>query len=294
MATIHITRGTTSLGTFSEEEVREGLRTGRFTSTDLGWREGMSTWEQLSKFHEFATGAIPPPPPSEARSTITPVAAGPSADTPAPRSGLPWENRQGRPFFSAFIETLQMILSRPALAFTAMKREGGLGDPLIYVLIGGTFGLLVHFFYRFLFISFNIFVDRSDPFTRLGIVGIGWVVLLIFTPVLIVVGVFINAAIVHVCLMLVGGAKQSFETTFRVVCFACGSVYPLLIVPLCGSLVVGIWGLVLYCIGLARAHETDTGRAVLAVLLPLVICCGGVFLLFMLGLLGAASVLSNH
>ena len=30
MATIHITRGTTSQGTFSEEEVREGLRTGRF------------------------------------------------------------------------------------------------------------------------------------------------------------------------------------------------------------------------------------------------------------------------
>src|ERR1700736_3578741 len=88
MATIHITRGTTGLGTFSEEEVREGLRTGRFISTDLGWREGMSTWEQLSKFPEFATGAPPPPPPSEAGSTITPV--GPAADTPAPRSGLPW------------------------------------------------------------------------------------------------------------------------------------------------------------------------------------------------------------
>ena len=39
---IHITRGTTSLGTFSEEEVREGLRTGRFTSSDLGWREAFN------------------------------------------------------------------------------------------------------------------------------------------------------------------------------------------------------------------------------------------------------------
>jgi len=31
--------------------------------------------------------------------------------------------------------------------------------------------------------------------------------------------IFIGAAILHVCLMIVGGAKQPFETTFRVVCF---------------------------------------------------------------------------
>jgi hypothetical protein len=37
----------------------------------------------------------------------------------------------------------------------------------------------------------------------------------------------------------------------------------------------GVWAIVCYCIGLARAHETDTGRAVLAVFLPLIVCCGG-------------------
>jgi hypothetical protein len=68
----------------------------------------------------------------------------------------------------------------------------------------------------------------------------------------------------------------------------------LLIVPVCGSLIVGIWGLVLYCIGLARTHETDTGRAVLAVLLPLILCCGGLFLLIMLGAFGAMTALSHH
>ena len=41
MATIHINRGGTSLGTFSEEDVRAGLRSSRFIGTDLGWREGM-------------------------------------------------------------------------------------------------------------------------------------------------------------------------------------------------------------------------------------------------------------
>ena len=35
MATIHIGRGGDNLGTFSVEEAREGLRTGRFLPTDL-------------------------------------------------------------------------------------------------------------------------------------------------------------------------------------------------------------------------------------------------------------------
>ena len=45
---------------------------------------------------------------------------------------------------------------------------------------------------------------------------------------------------------------------------------------------------VLYIIGLARAHETDTGRTTLAVLLPLIVCCGGLIALgIMVGGIGA-------
>jgi hypothetical protein len=61
-----------------------------------------------------------------------------------------------------------------------------------------------------------------------------------------------------------------------------------MIVPLCGGLVAGIWDIVLRCIGLARAHETDTCRAVLAVLLPVIVCCcGGLLCIMMLGGFGA-------
>ena len=74
--------------------------------------------------------------------------------------------------------------------------------------------------------------------------------------------------------MIVGGANQPFETTFRVFAFTQGSTGPLQIIPLCGGLIAGVWAIVCYCIGLARAHETDTGRAVLAVFLPLIVCCG--------------------
>ena len=57
MAMIHVNRGATSLGAFSEEEIREGLRTGRFAPSDIGWREGMATWQPLSQFPELAAAA---------------------------------------------------------------------------------------------------------------------------------------------------------------------------------------------------------------------------------------------
>ena len=290
---IHVSRGATSLGAFSEEDVREGLRAGRFAPTDLGWREGMASWQPLSQFAEFGTAApAMPPPPAAVTSTISPAGAGSTLETPGPRSGLPWDQRREKGLFNAFIETLQMLLGRPTDAFTAMKREGGLSEPLLYALIGGSFGLIIYLIYSFVFQSLGIFASRNNPLLHLVGMGIGWVLLLVFAPLLIAIGVFINAAILHVCLMLVGGARQSFETTFRVVCFSGGSVAPLMVVPLCGAFIVGIWGIVLRCIGLARAHETDTGRAVLAVFLPLIVCCGAGIILAIL--FPAAIALSHH
>src|SRR5439155_6582447 len=105
---------------------------------------------------------------------------------------------------------------------------------------------------------------------------------IILLPVCIVIGLFIGAAVVHLCLMLVGGAKQSFETTFRVLAFSQGSTGLLQLIPICGGLIAGVWGLVVSCIGLARAHETETGRAVFAVFLPLAVCCGGAILMAIL------------
>jgi hypothetical protein len=292
---IHVNRSGASLGTFSEEDVREGLRAGRFVSTDLGWREGMPQWLPLSQFPEFGAAAAVSPPPAPFEGSPSP--AGPPSipsGSMQPRSGLPWDERQSRGLFNAFFETLTMVLGKPGVAFTAMKREGGFGDPLIYAVIGGSFGAIVYIIYNFFFSSLGTFLDRDNPLLHMIGTGVGSIFAIIFIPLFIVLGTFIGAAIFHLCLMIVGGAKQPFETTFRVVCFSGGSINPLLVVPLCGGFIVGIWKIVLYCIGFARAHETDTGRAVLAVLLPVIVCCGGAFLLaLMFGMLGAWG-LSQH
>jgi hypothetical protein len=287
MAMIHVNRGATSLGVFSEEEIREGLRTGRFAPGDIGWREGMATWQPLSQFPELAGTAAPAVPPVQpgAGPTLTPVAT---------RAGLPWEHRQERGFVNAFIETLSMVLTRPAEAFAVMKREGGLSGPLIYALIGGCVGGIVSFLFSLGLQSVGLFKDQQNSLAAMAGMGIGSVAIVILLPLFIVIGLFIGSAIVHLCLMIVGGAHQPFETTFRVLAFSQGSTGPLQIVPICGGLISGVWALVCTCIGLARAHETDTGRAVLAVFLPLIVCCGGGLLIaFMFGALGVWSA-SHH
>src|ERR1700757_1932049 len=113
MAMIHVNRAGTSLGTFSEEEVREGLRSGRFLGTDLAWREGMPSWQALSQFTEFAAAA-PPPGPGPAPRPSAPAVQLPTG----PRSGLPWEHRNVLGFFPGFFRTVVMVLTKPAEAFT--------------------------------------------------------------------------------------------------------------------------------------------------------------------------------
>jgi hypothetical protein len=281
MAMIHVNRGTTSLGVFSEQEIREGLSASRFAPTDIGWREGMATWQPLSQFPEFGGAAAPAVPP------VQPGAV-PTSPTVAGRTGLPWEHRQERGFFNAFIETLTMVLTRPAEAFSVMKREGGLGEPLIYALIGGSVGGIMSFLFTLGFQSIGLFADRNNSLAAMTGMGIGSVAMVILLPLFIVIFLFIWSALAHVGLMIVGGANHSFETTFRVLAFTQGSTGPLQIIPLCGGVISLVWWFVCNCIGLARAHETDTGRAVLAVFLPLIVCCGGLILV-VFGVLGAWS-----
>src|SRR5438105_9443053 len=164
MAMIHVNRGATSLGAFSEEEIREGLRTGRFAPTDIGWREGMATWQPLSQFSELAAAAPVAPPPQTGATSISELAA--------PRSGLPWDERQTKGFFNAFVETLMMVLGKPGVAFTAMKREGGLGEPLIYTVVGSSFGVVIYFLMTLFMPSLMTFGDRHG-LARLAGLGIG-------------------------------------------------------------------------------------------------------------------------
>jgi hypothetical protein len=177
-----------------------------------------------------------------------------------------------------------MVLTKPGEAFTVMRREGGLGEPIIYALIGGCVGGIVSFLFSLGFQSIGLFANRNNSLAAMTGMGIGSA-MIILLPLFIVVFLFIWSALAHLCLIIVGGANQSFETTFRVLAFTHGSTGPVQMIPICGGFIAVVWALVCNCIGLAHAQETDTGRAVLAVSSPLIVCCGGILLVaFMFGL----------
>ena len=292
MAMIHIHRSGQSLGIFDEARVREGLSTGEFIGTDLGWREGMPGWRPLSELESF--GAPPPPPPiappeptanpapEQTFATQTPVVTTPLAAAEA--AGLPWENRDRLGFANALVATIAMVITRPAEAFKVMKREGGLGDAVLYAIILGVVGALASFGFAFVLPTVGLGASGFRDVLGLG-ASTGF---LLLAPLGMLLVIFIGGAIVHAGLMLLGGANRSFETTIRVLCYAHGSANIFVLVPICGGMIATVVALVLDCIGLARAHETDTWKPVAAVLLPMVVCCGGIMTIgIFIGALGS-------
>jgi hypothetical protein len=88
----------------------------------------------------------------------------------------------------------------------------------------------------------------------------------------VIIGVFLAAAILHLMLMIVGGATSGFEATVRVVCYTYTAQLAG-ILPLCGGIITLIWTVILYVAGFTVVHRTTQGKALVAVLLPVVLCC---------------------
>jgi hypothetical protein len=274
MATIHVARDGAKLGEFSLEQVREGLGTGQFRPTDLGWQSGMADWRPLSDFAVEKLTAL--------------AATAPSAtlgEEIAPEAGLPWEHREQLGFFKAFFDTVSVLLMKPTEAFVMMKREGGFADPLLFALIGGSAGTIASTLYQIGLASIPAVGGNNSIVALFGWGGV--IGFLVLTPLFMAAGMFLGSGLLHLSLMLFGGANKPFETTFRVVCFSCGAAYLFSIIPFCGGYITPIYNIVLQCIGISRAHEITMGKAVLAVLLPLVVCCG-IFVVVMGMLIGTS------
>ncbi|UCE18149.1 MAG: YIP1 family protein [Gemmatimonadota bacterium] len=171
---------------------------------------------------------------------------------------------------------------RPVHFFSKMPREGGLAGPLLYGFILGEIGFLFSLMWEGMSVFVPPFVDQNGFGDFVGEAA-GITFFIFASPAIVLAVLFIFSAILHVCLFIVGGAQKSFETTFRVVCYA-SSTDLLEIIPCCGWCVGLIWNLVLTIIGIRETHEISTERAALAVLLPAIFCCGCIALILLIAL----------
>jgi len=194
---------------------------------------------------------------------------------PAP-SPIPWEDPGRVGFVDRFVETVKLLATAPAEAFARIPTTGGIGQPLFFAIVVGWIGIAVYSVWMLLLGGMSLpFLDQVDLGAAGAMFGLSsglMVVFLVLAPLLIVVGVFIQAAILHLMLMLVGGANQGFEATARVCSYAQASQLAQ-IIPFCGGLLSAIWSVVLLIVGLSTAHGITRGKAALAVVLPVVVCC---------------------
>ncbi len=226
----------------------------------------------------------PPPPPADGPVQAPPAPPGPPGTGPG---GLPWED-PSQPFLEALVETLKLFITRPTEAYGRMAREGGLGRPILYAVILGWIGIAVGQLYSLAMRGMSMSMLPGMDGLSSAALPVGYIIgVIVFAPVLIVLGLFVWSAIVHLFLLLFGAAGGGFEGTFRVMAYATTAQLSQ-IVPMCGGVIGFFWGLVLEIIGLAEVHETSQAKAAAAVLLPLVICCSCVAIVFAIS--GAAAV----
>lgn len=206
--------------------------------------------------------------------------------TPPPEcksNKLLWDNEG--PFFTRLFNTWVEVMFHSTRFFKYMP-VSGIGKPLVYGLILGSLGVIVGTFWQLLFtmmqVSFIPSFGNHDRFAQMGIFAFStvyYIVLMVFSPLIILIGQFIWSGILHLCLMIFSGNKKGFEATFRVVSYGSYSPGVFTIIPFCGGMVGGIWSIVLVIIGLKETHQIPTWKAVLAYFLPLIFCCCCVFIL---------------
>ncbi len=198
----------------------------------------------------------------------------------AGRSQTPWENRQTLGYLTGLFRTVKETLFNPSDFFRKMTVSGGLADPLIYAMIIGMSGLMFFYFWDILLHApmQNLMTPELRAASERGLFNfLGASFAGILTPFLLILWLFVVSGMLHVFLIMVGGATAGFEATFRVVSYGV-SPFILFIIPVCGMPIVCLWTMTIAIIGLREAHGTTGGKAAVAVLFPLIFCCGLVIL----------------
>jgi hypothetical protein len=178
-----------------------------------------------------------------------------------------------------------MSIVDPTGHFEKVSAGGGWLRPWLFALVISAIVFMIAAAYQLGFqmlaASVELAAEFANPLSMLT-VPFSAVFLVTFAVVGVPVGttvmLIVQAVIYHVCLMILGAARRSLVDSFRVVCYSVG---PQLfqIVPILGGFVAWIWQLVLQIIGMKVVHRTSYGRSTIAVLLPMLLCCGVILLI---------------
>lgn len=225
---------------------------------------------------------MPPAPPTPPLPPMPPPPPGggypPPPDAP-PAEGLPWERRSEIGFLNGLVETVKLMVTNPAEAWRRAKEKGDYAEPLVFAIIVSWIGVAASSIWSGVFGQAWLAFLPPDIKEKLGgafatnagatLIQIG------IAPILVLIGLFVGAAIYHVSFLIVGATKDSasgFEGTFRIVAYSSVSQLANLI-PFMGGLAAIVWNIILMVLGTVRIHRTTQGKAIAGILIPLLLCC---------------------
>src|SRR3989338_343919 len=187
---------------------------------------------------------------------------------------LEWEEEKPNDWFHAFWMVLKTSLTDPTTFFIHVREGRGILRPWLYAFILSFLAMFMTIAWQLGFhISSLGLMSRFASRFDISLPSFPTEVYSLTIPISGALAPFVTAALIHLFLMIVGGAKRTYIDTFRVVCYSSlPSVFGA--IPLGGSVIAWIWMTVLHIIGIKEVHETTTGKSVMAVfLLPMLICC---------------------
>lgn len=189
------------------------------------------------------------------------------ADT-ADDAAFPWPPGLRVSALDALGETIRRSLFEPSRFFRALPLPSPLGPALVYYVLMSVASAGIMLFWG---TFFALFVSPGGALAVLLGVGDGdfgaRLVDFLLSPLLSLLGLAIGALVIHVALVVFGGARNGFGATLRALAYT-GASQLWFILPAIGIFVVMGWWFVLATIGLREVHGTSTGRAVAAVVVP--------------------------
>lgn len=183
-------------------------------------------------------------------------------------AAFPWPPGPRVSALDALGETIRRSLFEPTRFFRALPLSSPLGPALFYYVLLGVAGAGIMLFWG---TFFALFVSPGGGLALLLGVGDGdfgaRLVDFLLSPLLSLLGLSIGALVIHIALVVFGGARNGFGATLRALAYSAASQL-WFILPAIGIFVAIGWWFVLAVIGLREVHGTSTGRAVAAVIVP--------------------------
>jgi hypothetical protein len=140
------------------------------------------------------------------------------------------------------------------------RRRESLGEPLgtffSFGLLFGSVGTMLIVFWRLAAMAWGL---GSGTVWAPMILGAGFMLCVVLTPIWVVLAMLINTLVAHFCLLIVGAGEEGLKGTFRVVAYS-QAAKSLGIFPVVGGPAAFIWQMVIQVIGLREVHGISSVR----------------------------------